>query len=107
MKDQDQDFERHYSCISHTPRNCWQPTDEEAWLPLISGRLYAPLATIEKLRELKGPEGDYNQALQALAALPQKERQKYPFSNIAVAWRDVPKSEWRLLTFCYRDFSGV
>lgn len=97
------DYARYYTCMSHTPRDCWQSTDEELRLPLCGDRIYAPRATINKLSELRGGDGDYHRALMAWQELPKEERAKYPWSDSAVPWDNVPKTEWILLTYCYRD----
>ncbi len=97
------DYDRHYRCMSHTPRDCWQSTDEERCLPLCNGRIYAPIKTVNKLSELRGGDGDYHQALMAWQELPKEERAKFPWSDSAVPWDNVPETEWILLTYCYRD----
>lgn len=103
----DVDWARHYTCLSHSPRECWEPTEEEALMPLGSGRLYAPLATIKKLAELRGANGNYHEALQALNELPEQERERYPYSDKAIEWVGVPKAEWRLLTYGYREPTDI
>lgn len=96
------DYARFYTCLSHTPRDCWDSTPEDARWPLVSDRIYAPLATMQKLAELRGADGDYHQALQKWYELPEIEKAAYPWSSELVPW-DVPKEEWRKLTYCYRD----
>lgn len=100
------DYKRFYSCMSHTPRDCWDSTDEERRLPLCSGRIYAPRVTISKLSELRGAAGDYHQALMAWHDLPKQEREKHPWSDDPVAWDNAPKSDWIFLTYSYRDRGG-